>query len=346
MMGDFGCAEVCLRRSHRPIVIAARPSPLARAQAELVAAALRRAHPRVVVRFNWITSEGDRHQAVMTGQPAGGKGQFTGAIEQAVLAGEADLAVHSLKDMAGEDTKGLTLAAIPPRAATRDCLITHTQATSLETLPSGAVVGTSSPRRAAQVRRLRPDVRIRPIRGNVQTRLSKVLEQAGDERYDATLLAIAGLSRCGLADHATRPIAHEAMLPAACQGALGLQCRVEDHITLTRCLPLNDSAGAAAAHAERQVVAALDADCHSPVAVLAEPIDSPPEAKGHEGPWFHLQARVLSPDGAQCASTYQQAPSKQLRYAVSAAIDHLKQQGADQILAAARQNPLPLSEAP
>jgi len=333
-----------VRRSKKPIVIAARPSSLARAQAELIGNALQRAHPRLAVQYRWISSDGDRHQAVITGRPAGGKGQFTSAIEQVVLAREADLAIHSLKDMPGEETRGLSLAAIPPRAAAQDCLISPARVARITALPRHATLGTSSPRRAAQVRRLRPDIAIRPIRGNVQTRLSKVLEAAGDERYDASLLAAAGLHRSGLAEHATQPVPIEEILPAACQGALALQCRADDHVTLTRCLPLNDPAAATAAHAERQIVAALDADCHSPVAALAQPCDAPPGARRKDGDWFQVQARVLSPDGQRCAESSDHAPTKRLRHTVSQVIAELQRQGADAILAAARHNPLPINQ--
>ena len=327
-----------LRYSSKPLVIAARPSALARAQAERVGQALARLHRGLEVRYRWLRSAGDRHQQVMAEQPVGGKGQFTGVIEQAVLAGEADLAVHSLKDLPGEETKGLTLAAIPPRASFHDCLISRAGASSLAELAGGAVVGTSSPRRAAQVRRIRPDVTIRPIRGNVQTRLNKVLDPAADqpEAYDATLLAEAGLSRLDLEAYATQPLSTGEVMPAACQGALGLQCRADDHTTMTRCLPLNDPAAAEAAHAERQVVAALGADCHSPVAVLAQRCAPPASQKRHEGEHFQIEARVASPDGGQLAAAQRQASTRRLRHAVNQLIDDLKQQRAEAILAAAR----------
>jgi hydroxymethylbilane synthase len=318
----------------------------------------------VTVQYRWITSAGDRHQQAMAGQSptALGKGQFTGAIEQAVLQQEADLAVHSLKDMPGEETKGLTLAAIPRREQVHDCLISRAGVASLAGLPEGAVFGTSSPRRAAQVRRLRGDLLIRTIRGNVQTRLSKVFgtsePAAGPQQpsapaetgsattpsFDATLLAFAGLARSGLREYTTHALATTEMLPAACQGALALQCRADDHTTLSRCLPLNDPEAATAVHAERQVVAALGADCHSPVAVLARPMPAPVEARRNEGQWFHIHARVLSPQGLHLAEAEERAPTKRLRHRVEALITTLKQQGAERILAAARENPLPMQD--
>jgi len=326
-----------LRRSQKPIVIASRPSQLARIQAEMVGQALDRLHPGVTVQYRWIESSGDRHSAAMAGA-AGVKGQFTGAIEAALLAGEADMAIHSLKDLPAEPTAQLTLAAIPQRADPRDCLVARSGAATIENLPSGATLGTSSPRRAAQIRRIRPDVRLQTLRGNIQTRLEKVTA-AADGEAEATLLAHAGLSRCGLLDSAT-PLSPDTLLPAACQGALAVQCRADDHVTLTRSLPLNDPATATAVHAERQLVAALDADCHSPLAALLEPVEPPPSAKRREDPWFRLRARVMSPDGQQLVTADERSSSKQLRHLVKQVTEDLEEGGATRILAEAAEQPL------
>ncbi|MEX1015761.1 MAG: hydroxymethylbilane synthase [Phycisphaeraceae bacterium] len=327
-----------MRRSRKPIVIASRRSRLARIQAELVGNALAKLHPRLSVEYRWIDSEGDLRPDQSLAD-VGGKGLFTRSLEKALLAGDADLAVHSLKDIPAVDTPGLTLAAIPARADVRDCLVAR-DGSSLAELPADAVVGTSSPRRAAQVLRLRPDLRINLIRGNVDTRLRKVLDAEVDAHghaYDATLLAVAGLLRLGLREHITQPVDLEDVLPAACQGALAIQCRADDHVALTRCLPLNDPTTATAVHAERQVVAALKGDCHSPISVYCQPV--PPQARGKrntDAHWFRLRTRVLSQDGQTCLVTDETTSPKDLRRTVRQTVDTLVEQGARRLLAACR----------
>ncbi|MFW6059644.1 MAG: hydroxymethylbilane synthase [Phycisphaeraceae bacterium] len=320
-------------------MIASRRSRLARIQAELVGGALARLHPRVAVEYRWIESEGDR-----TGDTAladrGGKGLFTRALEQAVLKGEADLAVHSLKDLPARDTPGLNIAAIPRRADVHDCLIARDGARTIQTLAEHAIVGTSSPRRAAQLLRLRPDLRVVPLRGNVETRLDKVLQPApgAPQQLDATLLAAAGLHRLGVLDaahHHAVPV--EQVLPAACQGALAIQCRTDDHVTLTRCLPLNDPAAATAVHAERTVLAELGASCYSPISVLAEPAEpAEPPRRQSDAHWFRLRARVLSDDGQVCLDIDQKTRSKDLRRLVKQTIKQLIDQGARRLLTESR----------
>lgn len=334
----FG-AKLPVRRSRKPIVIASRRSRLARIQAELVGGVLGKLHPQLDVQFRWIESEGDKH-ADRSLADVGGKGLFTHALERAVLAGDADLAVHSLKDLPAIDTPGLSLAAVPARADVRDCLVSRDDAAGLDELPPEAVVGTSSPRRAAQVLRHRPDLRIDLIRGNVDTRLGKVLE--GDSpRYDATLLAVAGLLRLDLREHTRHIIALETVLPAACQGALAIQCRSDDHVALTRCLPLNDPTTASAVHAERQLVAALQGDCHSPIAVFCEPV--PPQSRSKrntDAHWYRLRARVLSQDGATCLAVDEITSPKNLRRTVKKAVDQLVKKQARRLLAECRGLPL------
>lgn len=324
-----------VRRSRKPLIIASRRSRLARAQAERVGRALGRLHPQIEIEYRWIESEADREPALVLAD-RGGKGLFTRGIEQVLLRGEADLAVHSLKDLPSEPTPGLAIAAVPRRADVRDCLIGTSGATSPDALVSGAVVGTSSPRRAAQLRRLRPDFQPVALRGNVDTRLRHVLEPSDQRRYDAVLLAAAGLMRLGRDDLLTAPLPVEQMLPAAGQGALALQCRADDHVTLTRCLPLNDPATATAVHAERQVVAGLGADCHSPIAVLAEPaaIDAHAVKRNADAHWFRLRVRVLSLDGRECLEVDQQVKTKDLRRLVKQTIRELSDRGARRLLAA------------
>lgn len=325
-----------MRRSRKPIVIASRTSALARVQAEMVGRGLARLNPTLEVRFVWVESEGDRVQDRSLAA-VGGKGLFTKAVERVVLSGEADIAVHSMKDMpADEETPGLQIAAVPKRADVRDVLIGKSGPIGVDDLAQGANIGTSSPRRAAQLIRLRPDLTMHIIRGNVGTRIDKVM---GDmPLHDATLLAMAGLKRMGLTQHTTVPLSIETMLPAASQGALGIQCRRDDHVSLTRLLPLNDPSASTAIHAEREVVAGLGADCHSPIAVLAQQIDpEQTQAKRNaDSHWFRLRARVLSPDGATMLEADQRCKTRDLRRLVKRVVKDLAAQGARELLRAAK----------
>jgi len=312
-------------------VIASRRSPLARVQAEMVGAGLKGLYPNLELRFVWIESDGDK----VTQGPlsaVGGKGLFTKAVERAVLAGDADLAVHSMKDMpADEETAGLQIAAVPRRADVRDVLVSRTGAKTISDLPQGATLGTSSPRRAAQAMRARPDLKVEVIRGNVGTRIEKATQGPGP---DATLLAAAGLSRLGLHDYLGGVLTVEDMLPAASQGALGIQCRRDDHVSLTRCLPLNCAKTSTAIHAERGVVAGLGADCHSPVAVFAEQVDpAQTQAKRNaDSHWFRLRARVMSSDGSELLEIDETCKTRELRRLVKQMVKGLADQGAKNLL--------------
>jgi len=307
-----------LRPSRRDIVIATRRSRLATTQSQSIGDRLHRLNSRVELTLLPLESDGDR----VLDHPlssVGGKGLFTRAIERALLEKRADIAVHSLKDVPVDDaTPGLIIAATPPRMPVHDVLIARTAA-RIDDLPHGARVGTCSPRRASQLLRLRSDLQIVPLRGNVESRIAKVLETG---EFDATLLAAAGLARLGLTEH-TNAIPLEQVLSAAGQGALAVQVRVDDHVSLRRCMPINDAATAVATNTERQVVAALDADCHSPIAVLAELTDNQT---------MRLRARVLSPDGADCAEADESAPAQSAAKLCKSVIDALLKQGAREIL--------------
>ncbi len=336
-----------MRRSQKPIVIAARTSPLARAQAELVGQALNRLHPKIEVRYQFVQTRGDELEDRSLADH-GGKGLFTREVEQLLLTGDADLAVHSLKDLPATDTTGLCLAAVPRRNDVRDCLISADGVTSLADLPEGAVIGTASPRRASQLLKLRPDLTVGLLRGNVQTRLDKVLNPPQPRRYDATLMAIAGLKRLGLEQHTQHAIPVEDIMPSACQGALAVQCRANDHVTLTRCLPLNNPEASTAVHAERQVIAGLGANCHSPLAVLAEQAKQPPTPakRNADAHWFRLRIRVLSADGSQCLEVDEQVKTKDLRRLVKQSIKDLKERGARELLKTGHEiAPLPVGSA-
>ncbi|XAM01656.1 hydroxymethylbilane synthase [Phycisphaeraceae bacterium D3-23] len=328
-----------MRRSQKPIVIASRRSPLARVQAEMVARGLSRLHPQLEVQFVWIESEGDQ---VTTGplSAVGGKGLFTKAVERAVLSGKADLAVHSMKDMpADEETPGLQIAAVPKRTDVRDVLVARSGAQSLTSLPHGATLGTSSPRRAAQLLRARPDLVIELLRGNVGTRVQRTTQGPGP---DATLLAAAGLRRLAMTRWLGGALDVATMLPPAGQGALGIQCRRDDHISLTRCLPLNDATTSTAVHAERGLVAALGADCHSPIAVLAEQVDpAKTQAKRNsDSHRFRLRARVLASDGSRLLEVDDTCKTRDLRRLVASAVKDLSDRGAAELLEDCRGLPL------
>lgn len=298
----------------------------------MVGNGLARLNPHLEVKYIWVTSEGDQ---IKTGPLSahGGKGLFTKAVERIVLAGEADIAVHSMKDMpADEETPGLQIAAVPKRADVRDALIGKQGPITLNDLPQGSNIGTSSPRRAAQLMQLRPDLKCHTIRGNVGTRLGKIM---GDmPLHDATLLAVAGLKRLGLTEHTTKPLDLDTMLPAASQGALGIQCRHGDHVSLTRLLPLNDPATSTAIHAEREVVAGLGADCHSSIAVLAEPVapEKTQAKRNADSHWFRLRVKVLSPDGTECLEADEQCKTRDLRRLVKQIVKGLTDEGAKDLL--------------
>lgn len=244
--------------------IATRGSKLALIQAELAASKLRAARPGLTVELVTITTAGDRDQS--TPLPEGERaGWFTSAIQDALLRNEADLAVHSYKDLPTKRPRGLVIAAVPVREDPRDALVSR-ERLGLRALPAGAVVGTSSPRRAAQLLELRPDLDVRPIRGNVDTRIAKV--QAGE--FDATVLALAGLRRLGLEPRADEVFGFEEMLPAPAQGALALECRTDDAATRALLSAIDDPALRQSVTAERMFLATIDGGCSFPAAAYAE----------------------------------------------------------------------------
>jgi hydroxymethylbilane synthase len=211
-----------------------------------------------------IRTTGDRVQDRRLAE-IGGKGLFTKEIDEALLDRRIDLAVHSLKDLETWLPDGVEIASILPRDDPRDAFLSP-RAGSLAALPQGAVVGTASLRRQAQLLRRRPDLKIVPLRGNANTRLRKL--EAGE--VDATLLALCGLQRIGLADRATEILPRAVMLPAVGQGALAIECRAGDKAVRRLLAPLHDAVSAACAAAERAMLAVLDGSCHTPIAGLAE----------------------------------------------------------------------------
>lgn len=266
------------------IKIGTRGSQLALWQANHIADLLREAYPNIQTEIVTFTTKGDKilDQAL----PAiGGKGLFTEELERALLAGEIDCAVHSLKDLPTEQPEGLTIGAVPKRAAVHDVLVSKRHL-KLDHLPEGAKIGTSSLRRAAQLRHYRSDLEILDIRGNVPTRINKALDPDGE--YDAIVLAQAGVERLSLMDTVTQVLSLDIMLPAPGQGAIGVQCRstVND---VSRFWPLNDSETRPQVFAERGFLSKLEGGCSVPVAAYA--------TEEFDGQAFTLKGRVVSVDG-------------------------------------------------
>ena len=302
------------------VVIGTRASALARAQTERIIELLTAGRPDLSCETKVISTAGDRTQA--SGEPLpeiGGKGLFTAELERALREGEIDLAVHSLKDLPTEDADGVVVGAVSAREDVRDCLVAR-EGGVLAQLPAGAVVGTSSLRRSAQLRALRPDLEVSSIRGNVDTRIGKVR----DGEYDAAVLAAAGVLRLGLEDTVSEWLDPDAMLPAPGQGALAVQCRAEDDTILALLAEVDDPQARAETTAERAFLRTLGAGCAAPVAALAVTASTPR---------VRLQGLVASVDGGQMVRVHgeghPQALGDELALEALAA-------GADRILAAIR----------
>jgi hydroxymethylbilane synthase len=268
-----------------PLRVGTRASLLARTQSGHVADALRAALDREVVLVE-VTTEGDVSTAPLAS--FGGAGVFVSALRDALLRGDVDLAVHSLKDLPTAPYDGITLAAVPLREDPRDVVVARDGLT-LGELPAGARVGTGSPRRAAQLRALGLGFDVEGIRGNVDTRIRKV----GAGEYDAVVLARAGVARLGRLDEVTEVLDPLQMLPAPGQGALAVECRASDTDLVAEVRRvLDDPRSRAAVTAERAVLAALEAGCSAPVGAMAE------VAEGDDGDELWVRAVALSHDGA------------------------------------------------
>jgi len=305
------------------IIIATRGSALALWQAEHTKASLAAVQPGIEVTFNVIKTQGDKILDVPLAK-VGGKGLFVKEIEQALLDRTADVAVHSMKDVPAELEAGLVLAAVSTREVPWDALCTREAGVTLQTLPHGAVVGTSSMRRQCQLLAVRPDLQIKMLRGNVPTRIKKL----DDGEFDAVVLAAAGLTRLGLAHRITQLLPLEVSIPAVAQGVLGLETRADDHATaeLIR-RAMHDPAEERRIAAERAFLARMGGSCQTPLAAHA--VDSP-------GGGLTIAGMCGMPDG-----------SKILRAEVGGPVEHaealgrklgedLLAQGADAILAATR----------
>jgi hydroxymethylbilane synthase len=235
--------------------VATRGSPLARLQAESVAARLGGDAELVLV-----TTTGDRDQRPDL-HAIGGTGVFVKEVQEAVLDGRADLAVHSAKDLPSTTPDGLVLAAVPERADPRDALV----GCALDDLPTGATVGTGAVRRRAQLAAARPDLSFGPLRGNIETRLAKAAS------YDAVVVAFAALQRLGLSDRVAEVLDPSVVLPQVGQGALGVECRADDRDAMARLAAIDDAGAHAAVRAERAFLAAMGGGCDLPVGALATP---------------------------------------------------------------------------
>ncbi|HST47643.1 hydroxymethylbilane synthase [Jatrophihabitans sp.] len=249
----------------RTLRVGTRASLLARTQTQWVIDAFAGSNPDVPVQTVLVSTEGDRSARPL--EQIGGTGVFVSALREALLAGEIDVAVHSFKDLPTAPAPGIALAAVPRREDPRDALCARDGLTLLE-LPVGARVGTGSPRRTAQLHALDLGLQVVPIRGNVDTRLSRVGSDAG--QLDAVVLAVAGLQRLGRGDVITELLDPIQLLPAAAQGALAVECRESDAEARTLLAPLDDHATRAAVAAERSLLTALEAGCTAPVGALAE----------------------------------------------------------------------------
>jgi hydroxymethylbilane synthase len=269
------------------LTYATRKSLLALAQCRAFCAALKEKTPDLELVEEQVVTSGDRIQDRPLSE-VGGKGLFVKEIEEALFAGRADFAVHSIKDVPGFLPPGLALVCIPLRADPRDALVAPKDVT-LAALPKGAKVGTSSLRRLVALRRARPDLDIVPVRGNVDTRLRKV--DAGE--YDAIVLARAGLVRLGLEARATEVLSAEQSLPAVGQGALGIECRADDAKTRDVLSAMHDPVSATCVAAERGVLVALEGDCKTPIAAYADRVTA------DAGPVLRLRAFIADPDGAR-----------------------------------------------
>lgn len=297
--------------------IATRKSPLALWQAEYVKSQLELHHPELQVELLPLVSRGDKILDVPLAK-VGGKGLFVKELEQALLAGEADIAVHSMKDVPMEFPEGLGLGVICPREDARDAFVSN-QFQSLNELPKGSVVGTSSLRRQCQLLAHRPDLQIKFLRGNVQTRLQKL----DDGEYHAIILAAAGLIRLQLENRIKSYLTPEQSLPAGGQGAVGIECRLNDLNTISLLQPLHHQLTAEQVTAERAMNRRLQGGCQVPIAGYAI----------HQGDNLWLRGLVGDPDGSLLLQDEIVGKAVDAEMMGIALADRLLAAGADKILA-------------
>ena len=291
--------------STRTIRLGTRGSPLARAQTDLTCAALKKAHPSINVEIKVIKTSGDwkpEHGEKRLSEVEGGKGLFAKEIQKALLAGEVDAAVHSMKDMDSHSPDGLVIKHMLPREDVRDAFLLNKRINLADNsqfkndpysaLKEGAVVGAASVRRTAMLKHVRPDVSVVPIRGNVQTRIEKLRGEDTTFGIDATFLALAGLKRLGLEEEVDIVLDPEFMLPAAGQGAVGIETRVEDNEVSALFDAISDRETVLCVSAERPALKVLDGSCHTPIGAYAQ----------LEGDKMWLRLCVAALDGSEMFS--------------------------------------------
>ncbi len=296
--------------------IATRKSPLALWQANHISEKLKQHWPTIAIELVPMLTSGDKFLKDKL-LAVGGKGLFVKELEEALIANRADIAVHSMKDVPAALPANLAITTICERHSPLDAFVAKNQA-KLNELPKGSVVGTTSLRRQSQLLALRPDFVIKPLRGNINTRLDKL--QAGE--YDAIVLAVAGLARMKLEDFISEILAEEHMLPACGQGALGIECRADDSDTQKLIAPLNDPISALCVNTERHVNALLGGNCHIPLAVYCT------VAKEQ----LLLRAKVLTSDGKKVISDKQAGHQSQATALAEACASALLAKGADKLL--------------
>ncbi|MDN3378820.1 MULTISPECIES: hydroxymethylbilane synthase [unclassified Pseudoalteromonas] len=297
--------------------IATRKSALALWQAEFVKAQLEHFHSDIQVELVPMSTQGD----IILDTPLakiGGKGLFVKELEQAMLDGRADIAVHSMKDVPVEFPEGLALHTICQREDPRDAFVSNNHA-NIEQLPQGAIVGTSSLRRQCQIRALRPDLVIRDLRGNVNTRLAKL----DDGQYDAIILAAAGLIRLEMHDRIKAFIEPEVSLPANGQGAVGIECRIDDEVTKALLAPLEHSETRIRVNAERAMNRRLEGGCQVPIGAYALV----------DGDQVHLRGLVGAVDGSEILRAEISGKAVDAQTLGTQLAEQLLEMGADKILA-------------
>ncbi len=305
--------------SEKLIRIATRKSPLALWQAEFIKAELQKHHSGLKVELLGMTSRGDKILDVPLAK-VGGKGLFVKELEHALLENQADIAVHSMKDVPMDFPAGLGLAIICERETPTDAFVSNRYG-NLDELPPGAVVGTSSLRRETQLREQRPDLQVKFLRGNVNTRLSKL--DNGD--YDAIILASAGLIRLGMAERIKSQLTTDQSLPAGGQGAVGVECRSDDQQTLALLAPLHHRDTAYCVKAERAMNKRLEGGCQVPIACYAT-LDDQQQ--------IHLRGLVGKPDGSLVLRAEIRGPAEQCEALGVQLAEQLLAQGAAAILQA------------
>ncbi|MBN2447847.1 MAG: hydroxymethylbilane synthase [Phycisphaerae bacterium] len=301
----------------KTLTVATRRGELALAQTQMVIAAVKLHHPDLEIRIKEVTSEGDRDRRTVLWNLKD-TGFFTSRLEEILVAGEADFAVHSFKDLPTRQREGLTVGAVYNRQSPQDCVLAREPVDALERLASGAKIGTSSLRRVAQLRHLRNDVEPVPIRGNVQTRIRRLNE--GD--LDAIVLARAGLERLGLTDSISFTFDPHQFIPAPAQGALAIQTRAADATTNEILAAIDDPQARAITEAERQVLVGLRCGCHAPVGAYAE----------CTGETITLEAFIADVTGAELLRTCTAGPVSSARQVGAEAAWELLEAGGRRIL--------------